>query len=95
MNYPGIEKACFEITIDNGGLRRDRGEEQVKEETRAFLNQRPYQDKLPAIDAWLGSLDEETLSTVCAGEHEEMKAALSDSPEGTVRLLDEYFDEVC
>lgn len=93
--YPNIEKACLEITYDNGGVNRYRAEAQVRKEMADFLAARPYSDQFGKIDEWLGSLSKDDLITICAGEEAEQHAILSVAPPFTSQLLDEYFEEVC
>ncbi len=94
--FPGIWRACFAITIDNGGLHRDRSERRVKEEFEVWLPQ--IEDTgvdLAVIDSWLAALSEDDLGTVTAGEMKEMKEKMNSAPPGTEKLLNDYFDEVC
>ncbi len=94
--YAGIWRACFAITLDNGGLHRDRSERQVKEEFRVWLPQ--IEDTgvdIAAIDAWLAALSEDDLGTVTAGEMDEMAEKMKPAPAGTDKLLADYFEEVC
>lgn len=92
--FPGIARAAFEIAIDNGGINRFRSLKKQQRELAEFLERQP-QEILPAIDAWLSSLSDDDLSTVCCGEHSEMEAALVSAPPFTSQLLNDYFDEVC
>lgn len=93
--FPNITKACWEITLDNGGLHRDRPEARIHKARAAFLMARPYYDLLPEIDRWLGDLSPEDFETVCIGEASEAEALLAPAPPFTETLLNEYFDEVC
>lgn len=93
--YPNIEKACLEISYDNGGVNRFRPETQVRKEMTDFLAGRPYSDHFEKIDKWLGGLSKDDLLTVCAGEESEQVKILSVAPPFTSQLLDEYFEEVC
>jgi hypothetical protein len=94
--YHNIEKAHLEIAYDNGGINRDRSAEMATEELRRFLPTLPYShERLIAIDAWLGGLEEEQLQTVCAGEEAEQDALLAKAPFGTGDLLNAIFDGVC
>ncbi len=90
-----IKEACLLITIDNGGLRRDRPAAVVRTEMERFLEARPYHDLLPEIDRWLGTLSPDDFETVCCGEHTEMLALMEGAPPFTSDLLNDYFDEVC
>lgn len=93
MSYPGIERATLLIALDNGGINRNRSEEQQKAELEAFFVGR--REDLAKIDAWLLSLTNEQLETACCGEHDEMAALLASAPPGTDQFLNDYFDEVC
>ena len=92
--FPGIARAALEITLDNGGINRNRSEKQQRKELSDFLERQP-QEILPAIDAWLSSLSKEDLEVACTGEHFEMAALLSKAPPFTETLLNDYFDQVC
>lgn len=93
--HPNIERACLEISYDNGGVNRHRPETQVRKEMADFLAARPYSDHFAEIDKWLGRLSKDDLQTVCAGEESEQRSILSVAPAFTSQLLDEYFEEVC
>jgi hypothetical protein len=93
--HANIQKACLEISYDNGGVNRYRPVEQVQKAMDDFLATRPYSDNFAEIDKWLGTLSKDELQTVCAGEESEMQAILSSAPAFTATLLEEYFDEVC
>jgi len=94
IEWPGIECAMFLIALDNGGVNRDRPEQQVRREIRQWLAKQPA-DLLPAVDKWLASLSDDDLETVCAGEHTDAQALLASAPPFTDQLLNAYFDEVC
>lgn len=93
--FSNIRNACLYIARDNGGVNRHRPEAQVRGEIDRFLAQRGYSDHFSEIDAWLGSLSEGELETVCAGEETERLDVMRSSPPFTETLLDEYFNEVC
>lgn len=89
--YPNIEKACLEISYDNGGVNRYRPEAQVRKEMTDFLASRHYSFHFREIDNWLGGLSKDALITVCAGEETEQNAILSTAPPFTSTLLEQYF----
>ena len=96
LHWPGLWRACFLITVDNGGLNRFRSEEKIKREFRDFIDRRPEPAEiLRAIDDWLKDLDEERLETVTVGEHTEMEEALKNGPVFTDTILGAWFDEHC
>lgn len=41
IEWPGIECAMFLIALDNGGVNRDRPEQQVRREIRQWLAKQP------------------------------------------------------
>lgn len=90
-----IRKACLLISYSNGGVNRYRSEARVLREMQQFIDSRPYNAELKAIDSWLGSLTKEQLETVCDGEMSEADAILKDAPAFTETLLHDYFEDVC
>jgi len=91
-----LQTAGYEvISYDNGGVNRYRSEVQVLREMQRFVDSRPYNAELKAIDDWLGTLTEGQMETVCAGEMSEADAILVAAPAFTETLLHEYFEEVC
>jgi hypothetical protein len=89
-----IRKACLLISYSNGGVNRDRSEARVLREMQHFIDSRPYNSELKAIDAWLGTLTPDQLETVCDGEQTEAEAITKVAPAFTETLLNEWFD-VC
>ncbi len=90
-----IRKACLLISYSNGGVNRDRSEARVLREMQHFIDTRPYNGELKAIDAWLGTLTADQLETVCDGEQSEMDAIMKGAPAFTETLLHDYFEDVC
>lgn len=90
-----IRRACLLISRSNGGINRNRTQEQVLREMQKFLDLSPYRDELPGIDAWLGTLSPEDFETVCDGEMSEQDAILMTAPPFTNTLLNDYFEDVC
>lgn len=91
--YPHIAKACLLIARDNGGINRNRSVVQALDFAE-FIG--GHHAPLEAIDAWLGTLSDEQLETVCCGEASEGAAILATgAPAGTNELLNDYFEMVC
>lgn len=90
-----IRKTCLLISYSNGGVNRDRSEARVLREMQHFIDSRPYNSELKAIDEWLGTLTDDQLETVCDGEQSEMDAIMKDAPAFTETLLHDYFEDVC
>ena len=93
-HYPGIARAALQIALDNGGIHRGRSVDQMKKELHRWLAGQPEEEIQP-IDAWLSSLSDEDLSTVCCGERSDVEEVLSAAPPFTDDFLDRYFNEVC
>ena len=95
--YGYIRNACFLIAIDNGGINRARGVNEWSLEYEAWISGLAEKDRLPPVNAWLASLSDEDLDTVCVGESTEAEEILQrDScPRFTSTLLNRFFDEVC
>lgn len=102
--YPNIWDACFLITVDNGGLNRNRSVEQIQTEFEAFIErvQKTESWNLVAINNWIGTLDRKSYGVLdsqfdilCCGEETERDALLNGSPIGTNDLLEKWFEEVC
>lgn len=98
---PGITKAALEIAYDNGGINRDRSEEDLHADLDKFFRERtPEHSGLrgtvaahwQAIDGWLNALSEDALLTVCAGEEQDVAEAMVGAPPGTDVLLTEIFE---
>lgn len=92
--YPGIAKAALEISYDNGGINRDRTEAMMLRKLGRVLETLPYSEHLPAIDRFLGKLNEEDLNTICAGEHTDQQAIVALGPPFTDTLLTDVFEQV-
>jgi hypothetical protein len=95
--FDGIKRAALEISLDNGGINRDRSIEQMTKELDDFLEKTKDVITLFLIDAWLRSLSEEDMNTVCAGGQDEPETIelMSKAPSGTNELLNEIFEQVC
>lgn len=94
--YQGIARACFVISLCNGGINAVRSDIQWYKEFDQWLRKQDYDSEiLYNIDEWLAQLDEWTMEIVCDGDNIEAKAILFSSPVFTDTLLDAYFNEVC
>lgn len=95
-DYPGIAKAAQLIALDNGGINCVRSSDLQETEFEMWIAKQPS-EPLHAINAWLLSLTEVQLETVCIGgfDEPETKALIAQSPPFTDDLLVRYFDEVC
>jgi hypothetical protein len=93
IKYQNIARACFAICIDNGGINRERSEQQWRDEFAAFINREAWPPEiLVAIDAWLGTLAADDLETVCAGVDTEAMTLMESAPPCTQEVLDAYFE---
>lgn len=97
-NYPFIYKACFAVTIDNGGLNQYRGESQIKEEYASFIEsiKSLYPEyNLEDINLWFKSLKDEDMETATAGEDTDMQELFESAPKGAYIILERWFEEYC
>jgi len=94
--YPTIAKVALAISLDNGGINRDRSAGRQGRELERFLAARPIEE-LDLIEPWLASLTEGQLDLVASGGQDEPPtiALMSKAPPFTDDLLNAYFDEVC
>lgn len=103
--FPGIWRAAFELAYDNNGINRDRSEAMFSDDLKKYLETEWLQADhsglrallycaVKMIDAWLGTLSQNALNTICSGESEEIKESLSSAPPGTDDLLDGIFNSV-
>lgn len=98
MNFPSIYKACFAVTLDNGGLNRYRDVDQIQREYADFMS--TYEVRYPGldlagIDRWYGSLSEDDMEIATAGEETEMQKLYEDAPQGAYALVEHWFEEHC
>jgi hypothetical protein len=92
QRFPGIALAALEISYDNGGINRDRSEADMFRDLDRCLDTAGMDPgHLHEIDAWLGSLVDDDLGTVCSGEETEMLALLKGGPPFTQQLLNDIF----
>lgn len=104
QQFPGIYRAALTMTLDNGGINRDRSEADMQKDLAAFLAKcmeanhsglrTALYSQLRAIDNWLNHLSEGQLDTVCNGEETEVAAAVKQAPDGTSFLLNGIFENV-
>lgn len=97
--FDSIYKACFAVTLDNGGLNRYRSEEQIKQEFDDFIvtyeARHLGSQNLFAIDAWFSTLSVEQMKTATGGEESEIEEMFLAAPFGANQLLNAWFDEHC
>lgn len=93
--YPGITRACFLIALDNGGLNCHRPEAELRSDIATWCSAQPMD--LRPIDAWLATLSDADLDTVCCGGQDEPEQVelLAKAPPFTDALLNDYFEQVC
>lgn len=94
MKYSGLLRATECIALDNGGINRYRPLEQQQKEALAWIERQPT-TLMEAVDAWLSTLSDEDLETVCCGEFSAAQELLASAPPFTDDTLNNYFDEVC
>lgn len=94
--YPFIYKACFAVSLDNGGLNRDRPEGDIKTDYHQFINEAGLAlMDLQAINDWFKYLSDEEMGIATAGEETEMEELFKDAPQGAYALLNLWFDGPC
>lgn len=93
LRMDNIRKACLLISYSNGGVHRGRSETKVLRDLQHFIDSRPYADEMKSINAWLGTLSEQQLETVCDGDQDEAEAITRSAPPFTEALLNEWFEE--
>jgi hypothetical protein len=90
---PGIARAAREISYDVGGINRDRTEaDMLRELDRCLDTAGMDPSHLHEIDAWLGSLSDDDLDTVCSGEEADANTILQAGPPFTSQLLTDIFE---
>lgn len=103
MELNGIYRAAIEIAYDNGGVNRDRTEDDVKKDALSVVSgqmegiqhaglRTSYICTVMDIDKWLLQQPDDVLETVCAGEDADRLAALVGAPHGTDALLNAIFE---
>jgi hypothetical protein len=95
VDFPGIRRAALCIALDNGGINRERSEQQMLEELYTWLELQPVED-LFRFDPWLKDLSDEALETVCCDSQSDAGVELmKGAPAGLDDFLNAYFDQVC
>ncbi len=103
--FPGITKAALSLAYDNGGINRERSEEDCLRELGEYLGEHWLRAdhaglrtllfcSLIGMDRWLSTLSDEELGTACNGEEREAHEVLSRAPLGTDELLNGIFENV-
>ncbi len=93
--YDAIHRTLLAISLDNGGINRDRSEEQQKLEASEWLDKVKQDNDLNAYEAWLGTKTEEEIETLANGEFHDIEAMMHEAPKGLDDFLNDYFEEVC
>ncbi len=97
---PNIYKAALEMSYDNGGINRDRSEEDHRADFDDLIGAEGYDfADLKKIDDWLSTLTADQINMLVAGDDEERMALIALIPyeiqQKTDELLNTLFDEVC
>ena len=95
MKLPKLTEALLTLSACNGGINRDRPEEQVAREIDLFLKQYTEEYDLPAIEEWLGTLTPAEIETMVDGEETEAREITDRGPPKVEDLITKYFEEVC
>jgi len=91
--YDHITQAAVEMAYDVGGINRDMPEARYREAVTSYLPTTDFHaTQLDRVNRWLGSLSEDDLNTVCAGEESEAAALMKNAPPETELLLNDLFE---
>lgn len=94
--YPNIKAAYLTMESCNGGINRNRSQEDACRESDAVIGaEGVYHDDLVQIDAWLGTLSDEQILTFVDGEESEIEALVKsggDIGEKAHGLFNDLFD---
>lgn len=94
--YPNLRAAYLLMERCNGGINRDRSEEQALRESDPIIGaDGVYHDDLVAIDQWLGTLSEDDLLTFVDGEETEVATLAASGGDAGAKahgLLNDLFD---
>lgn len=101
--FPGLCRATLELAYDNGGINRDRSEDDCLHEFALYLEEHWLRAEhaglrtmllcaVIVIDDWLSQLSDEDVNTACNGEETEAAAILETAPHGTSDILDGIFE---
>ncbi len=93
LPYPSFAKACFAVTIDNGGINRTRSAKAWRGDYRKWA---VAQQDLTEINAWCATLTNEQITEWAIGgdDEPEKKRLQASAPAFADQMLDKYFDEV-
>jgi hypothetical protein len=103
--YPGIASATLLMALDNGGINRDRSQEDLWDTLATFLVlclqdaahagvRAMIGNYLRMVDNWISTLSTAELDTLCAGEQSEAAEIAQRGPEGVGDFLNMIFDNV-
>jgi hypothetical protein len=94
--YPNIKAAYLTMESCNGGINRNRSQEQACRESDAVIGAEGVDhDTLVAIDKWLATLSEDDLLTFVDGEESEIAAIVASGGEVGAKahgLFNDLFD---
>ena len=94
--YENLDRVLLEITLDNGGINRDRPVSQQRDEARAFL-EKHGEEELQLYEDWLTGFSRNDLQIIAVGGQDEPETIKlrKGAPDGFNDFLNKYFDEVC
>jgi hypothetical protein len=70
----GLRKAALEIAYDNGKINRYQSEEAYLDKVETIIgSDGVYGEDLEREDAWLRTLSDDDVNTLCAGEHDDVR----------------------
>jgi hypothetical protein len=80
--YPNLKRVALEIAYDNGMINRFCTEELFLKSLDPIIGaEGTYHADLVVWDEWLGTLTDEQIQIVAAGEQTEMEELMADAPE--------------
>lgn len=95
-SYPNIRKAYLEMSYDNGGINIGRAEADALNESERVMGSISVSDEdLGRLDAWIGSLSEDQIVTLVAGEEGEARWLAMQGPTDCFSVpIADIFDEL-
>lgn len=81
--YPNIRRAYLEMSYDNGGINVTRTEEDAITDSQPVMSTiagNVSADDLQRLDAWIGTLSDDQVQTLIAGEETETAAIVALGP---------------
>lgn len=93
QRFPGLSRAALEMAYANGGINRDRREDEVLKKLHELVGSFVVIDMMP-IDLWLSRLSEDDMLTAVDGEEEDQKKVLAGAPPMTDLILNAIFEHV-